>query len=157
LATWIRQNAALIAISLFLSLGFAWYVSQRPMDFRVYYHGAEGVFSDTRPVYGDRSGMGWPMHYRYPPLFLFLALPFTALSLPWAAAIWTFLRCVALILMTVTLWNRLGPARSKAGWLIPLLFAGPYVVEDIRYGNARAGHHRESLAALLRASARSAA
>jgi hypothetical protein len=137
LATWIRKNAAFLVISLLISLGFAWYVSREPMDFRVYYHGAEGVFSDTRPVYGERSGMGWPMHYRYPPLFLFLALPFTALSLPWAAAIWTFLRCIAFIVLIVALWNRLGSTRSKAAWLIPLLLAGPYVVEDIRYGNAQ--------------------
>ena len=137
LVTWTRSNTTLILISLFLSLGFAWYVSSRPMDFRVYYHGADGVFSDTRPVYGDKSGMGWPMHYRYPPLFLFLAYPFTLLPLPWAAALWTFLRCVMLIALMVALWNRLGPTTSKAAWLIPLLFAGPYVVEDLRYGNAQ--------------------
>src|SRR5688572_6259672 len=137
LVIWTRSNATLILISLFLSLGFAWYVSSRPMDFRVYYHGADGVFSDTRPVYGDKSGMGWPMHYRYPPLFLFLAYPFTLLPLPWAAALWTFLRSVMLIALMVALWNRLGPTTSKAAWLIPLLFAGPYVVEDIRYGNAQ--------------------
>src|SRR5688572_20097470 len=107
------------------------------MDFRVYYHGADGVFSGIRPVYGDRSGMGWPMHYRYPPLFLFLALPFTVLPLPWAAAIWTLLRCTALFLLIRALWNRLGPTTSRAAWLIPFLLAGPYVVEDFRYANAQ--------------------
>src|SRR5688572_26102590 len=107
------------------------------MDFRVYYYGAEGVFNDTRPVYGERSGMGWPMHYRYPPLFMLLAYPFTLLSLPWAAALWTFLRCVALTALIVALWNRLGPAASKAAWVVPLFFAGPYVVEDLRYANAQ--------------------
>jgi hypothetical protein len=107
------------------------------MDFRVYYYGAEGVFDGTRPVYGDRSGMGWPMHYRYPPLFLFLARPFTSLPLPWAAAVFTFLKASALVLLIHALWNRLGHTGSKSAWIIPLLFAGPYVVEDLRYGNAQ--------------------
>jgi hypothetical protein len=120
-----------------LTIGFAWYVAARPMDFRVYYHGIQGVFDGTRPVYGDRSGMGWPMHYRYPPLFLFIAAPFTLLSLPWAAAIWTALKCGALFLLIRALWQRLGPAPGLAAWLVPLLLAGPYVVEDLRYGNAQ--------------------
>lgn len=137
MVSWTRRNALLVLISLFISVGFAWYVSSRPMDFRVYYYGAEGVFNDTRPVYGERSGMGWPMHYRYPPLFMLLAYPFTLLSLPWAAALWTFLRCVALTALIVALWNRLGPAASKAAWVVPLFFAGPYVVEDLRYANAQ--------------------
>lgn len=107
------------------------------MDFRVYYHGTQGFFEGTRPVYGVKSGMGWPMHYRYPPLFLFLAAPFTLLSLPWAAAIWTALKCVTLFLLIRALWKRLGPAQGTAAWLVPLLLAGPYVVEDLRYGNAQ--------------------
>ena len=107
------------------------------MDFRVYYHGIQGVFDGTRPVYGEKSGMGWPMHYRYPPLFLFIAAPFTLLSLPLAAAIWTALKCGTLFLLIRALWKRLGPAHGLAPWLVPLLLAGPYVVEDLRYGNAQ--------------------
>jgi hypothetical protein len=107
------------------------------MDFRVYYYGAQGVFDDTRPVYGHHSGVGWPMHYRYPPLFLFIVRPLTALPLPWSSALFTFLKASALFLLIRALWNRLGPTRSKAAWIIPFLFAGPYVVEDFRYGNAQ--------------------
>jgi hypothetical protein len=124
-------------IIVLLSIGFAWYVSAHPMDFRVYYHGTQGVFDGSRPVYGEKSGMGWPMHYRYPPLFLFIAAPFTFLSLPWAAAVWTALKCGALFLLVRALWKRLGPAPGAAAWLVPLLLAGPYVVEDLRYGNAQ--------------------
>ena len=51
------------------------------MDFRVYHYGARGVFDGTRPVYGLTSGLGWPMHYRYPPLFLLLFAPLAALPL----------------------------------------------------------------------------
>ena len=131
-----RRNALIVAAAV-IAIGFAWYVSSNPMDFRVYYHGASGVFSGDRPVYGYKSGMGWPMHYRYPPLFLFFALPFTILPLPWAAAIWTLLRCAALFFLIYVLWNRLGPTGAKAAWLIPFLLAGPYVVEDFRYANAQ--------------------
>src|SRR4029453_8421194 len=95
-----------------LTIGFGVYVARQPMDFRVYYHGASGVFDGTRPVYGYKSGMGWPMHYRYPPPFLFLAWPFTCLSMAWAAGIWTILRCGSLILLIRALWKRLGPPTS---------------------------------------------
>src|SRR4029077_14982158 len=99
------------------------------MDLRVYYYGTQGVLNGTRPVFGQKSGMGWPMHYRYPPLFLFLAAPFTLFSLPCAAAIWTALKCGALLFLIRALWKRLRPASGTAAWLVPLLLAGPYVVE----------------------------
>jgi len=119
------------------------------MDFRVYYYGTEGVFDGTRPVYGANSGMGWPMHYRYPPPFLFLAAPFTFFSLPWAAALWTALKCGTLFLLIRALWKRLGPASNAAAWVVPLLLAGPYVVEDLRYGNAQSFIFAFTGAALL--------
>src|SRR5262245_53600694 len=56
LSRWWKIAIVLVAV------GFAWYVAQRPMDFRVYYYGAQGVLDGTRPVYGEYSGMGWPMH-----------------------------------------------------------------------------------------------
>ena len=146
----VRPRLCLLVVV--LSIGFAWYVSAHPMDFRVYYHGTTGVFDGTRPVYGLKSGMGWPMHYRYPPLFLFLAAPFTLLSLPWAAAAWTALKCVALFLLIRALWKRLGPSPGMAAWLVPLLLAGPYVVEDLRYGNAQGFIFALTGAALLLAS-----
>jgi hypothetical protein len=133
----VKQKHWIYLAAFALTIGFAWYVSQRPMDFRVYYYGAQGVFDGSRPVYGVKSGLGWPMHYRYPPLFLFFSAPLTILSLPWAAAVWTALRCLAIVLLIRALWRRLGPPTSRAAWLIPLLLAGPYVVEDIRYGNAQ--------------------
>src|SRR5688500_3938951 len=119
------------------------------MDFRVYYFGAEGVLDGTRPVYGQNSGLGWPMHYRYPPLFLLLAFPLTWLPLSWAAALWAIAKVGALSLLAVVLWGRLGPAVSARAWLIPLLLAGPYVVEDLRYGNAQSLVFALTAAALL--------
>jgi len=149
LVIWSPKKTALVLVSVLIALGFAWYVSRNPMDFRVYYHGAKGVFEGIRPVYGNYSGMGWPMHYRYPPLFLFLVRPFTALSLPGAAALFTLLKAASLFFLIRALWNRLGRTGSKVAWIIPLIIAGPYVIEDLRYGNAQGFIFVLTAAALL--------
>src|SRR5258705_2464029 len=86
-------SAGILAIG----LGFAYHVALYPMDFRVYHYGARGVFDGTRPMYGLTSGLGWPMHYRYPPLFLLLFAPFAALPLGWAAALWVVFKVLVLV------------------------------------------------------------
>src|SRR5262245_25157870 len=89
---------ALIVAGIVVVAGvFAYHVSQHPMDFRVYHYGARGVFDGTRPVYGPTSGLGWPMHYRYPPLFLLLFAPLAMLPLGLAAAIWVVAKIGILI------------------------------------------------------------
>jgi hypothetical protein len=114
-----------------IALGFAYYAAGHPMDFRVYYYGARGVFEGTRPVYGPASGLGWPMHYRYPPLFLLLFAPFALLPLAWGAAVWVGLKIAILErgLKPATTWS--------AAFVVPLLFITPYLVEEFRYGNAQ--------------------
>lgn len=107
------------------------------MDFRVYYYGVTGFFDGTRPMYGEASGMGWPMHYRYPPLFMLLFRPLTVLPIGAAAAVWISAKLGLLALLLAALVRRLPSGPRVAGWLVPLLFAGPYVVEDLRYGNAQ--------------------
>src|SRR5436853_1731318 len=67
------------------------------MDYRVYFYGASGVFGGTRPVYGLSSGLGWPMHYRYPPLFLLIFAPLAMLPLGWGAAVWVVLKVAVLV------------------------------------------------------------
>src|SRR6185503_17649526 len=52
-------------------------------------------------------------------------------------------------LLIRALWKRLGPASNAAAWLVPLLLAGPYVVEDLRYGNAQSFVFALTGAALL--------
>jgi hypothetical protein len=103
------------------------------MDFRVYYYGARGVFDGTRPVYGRASGLGWPMHYRYPPLFLLLFTPFALMPLGLSAALWVLLK-VAVLILLLRAMNRRWPTKA---WLVPALLAGPYVIQDFRYGNAQ--------------------
>src|SRR5205085_12201909 len=77
-------------------MGFVYYASGHPMDYRVYFYCARGVFVGTRPVYGLSSGLGWPMHYRYPPLFLLLFAPLAMLPLGLAAAVWVVAKIAVL-------------------------------------------------------------
>jgi hypothetical protein len=144
---------ALVAVIGF-ALAAAQYVSKRPMDFRVYYYGARGVADGSRPFYGPTSGMGWPMHYRYPPLFLILFSPIAQLPLGRGAAIWLLLKLVVLALLVPAMWQRFAPPHSRWGLIIPLLIAGPYVIEEFRYGNAQFFVFALTAVALLYAASR---
>src|SRR6266513_1524891 len=135
-----------------ISLGFAYYTSGHPMDFRVYHYGARGVFDGSRPVYGETSGLGWPMHYRYPPLFLLLFAPFAALPLGLAASVWVVLKVGVLIWLLGKFGDRRiipqltfegsfavnwGMMRLSPNFLVSFLFITPYLIEEFRYGNAQ--------------------
>ncbi len=120
------------AVGIVVTAAFAVYVSSHPLDFRVYHYGARGVFDGTRPVYGVNSGLGWPMHYRYPPVFLLLFAPFALFPLGFGAAVWLVLKVVILMALIRAMLHRgLKPAA------IGLLFIAPYLVEELRYGNAQ--------------------
>ena len=122
-----------IAAAIFVvTAAFGLYVSSHPMDFRVYHYGARGVFDGTRPVYGVNSGLGWPMHYRYPPLFLLLFTPFAFLPLGLGAAVWVALKIgVLAVLLSEMVKRGLKPA------IIGVVFIAPYLIEEFRYGNAQ--------------------
>jgi len=121
--------AALGAVG--IAAAFGYYLSGQPMDFRVYYYGAQGVFDGTRPVYGATSGLGWPMHYRYPPLFLLVFAPLTLVPLGLAAAIWVWAKLGVLLLLLQTMRERM-PIH-----VISFLLITPYLIEEFRYGNAQ--------------------
>jgi hypothetical protein len=146
-----RRNLLLIVLVPLALAALAYYCARHPADFRVYYFGAMGVFDGTRPMYGETSGIGWPMHYRYPPLFLFLITPFTLLPLAWASALWAVLKAFALAYLVFALWKQLGETRNRRAFVIPVLLGAPYVIEDLRYGNAQSFILVASGLALLRA------
>jgi len=108
------------------------------MDLRVYHFGARGVFEGTRPVYGPGSGLGWPMHYRYPPLFLLLFAPLAVLPLGWAAAIWVVLKVLVLAALLRS-WTRnvVAAGFRPRSVIVPFLLIAPYLIEEFRYGNAQ--------------------
>jgi hypothetical protein len=95
----------LVFLAIFAVVVLATHVYRQPMDFRVYHFGARGVFDGTRPVYGPTSGLGWPMHYRYPPLFLLLFAPFTLLPIGPAAVVWVILKAVVLMWLVREIWR----------------------------------------------------
>ena len=133
-----------------VSVVFAAYVAKHPMDFRVYHYGARGVFDGTRPVYGPSSGLGWPMHYRYPPLFLLLFAPLASLPLAWGAAVWVVMKIVVLAVLLKALHSP--PLRGGEYSFIliaPFLFIAPYLVEEFRYGNVQFFVFALAAAALL--------
>ena len=113
------------------------------MDFRVYYYGARGVFDGTQPVYGPTSGIGWPMHYRYPPLFLLLFAPLAMLPLGLAAALWVVAKIAVLLCLVPAIKKRatVGAVYDRplpgSAFLISGLFIAPYLIEEFRYGNAQ--------------------
>src|SRR5262249_25446134 len=135
-----KRSTAVLGIAA-VALVFAFYASRHPMDFRVYHYGARGVFEGTRPVYGPASGLGWPMHYRYPPLFLLLFAPFAVLPLSWSAAVWVLLKFAVLLWLIRELWKRKelwgGILPPSQNFFVPVLFLLPYVIEDFRYGNVQ--------------------
>jgi len=145
-----RKRVIVVGIVI-ATLALAYHVFKRPMDFRVYHYGARGVFDGTRPVYGISSGLGWPMHYRYPPLFLLLFAPFAMLPLGLAAAVWLIAKAVVLAWLISALWKRgLEPPTTYA-FCISALFILPYIIEDFRYGNAQFFIVALTVAALLTA------
>jgi len=138
------RNSDLKKALVFVGLGaiaaaLGYHVWSHPMDFRVYHYGARGVFDGTRPVYGLSSGLGWPMHYRYPPLFLLLFAPFAALPIGPAAAIWAMAKIVLLVWLLRAIWTSgLKHQRLEARhYVVPILFITPYLIEEFRYGNAQ--------------------
>ena len=143
-----RKGLAILGIA-GVAAAFAYYVSERPMDLRVYYYGARGVFDGTRPMYGVSSGLGWPMHYRYPPLFLLLFAPIAMLPLKVASAAWVAAKIAVLVWLILSMWRRglrVDSARcenadekdsSSLWYVVPILLITPYIVEEFRYGNAQ--------------------
>jgi hypothetical protein len=131
----------LFLLAIFAVVVLANHAYRQPMDFRVYHFGARGVFDGTRPVYGLASGLGWPMHYRYPPLFLLLFAPFTLLPIGPSAVVWFVLKVAVLVWLVKEIWTAYLSAaaeRLEVGLLLtPILLIAPYLIEEFRYGNAQ--------------------
>lgn len=122
---------------LVLVAAFSYLAAQRPVDFRVYHHAWREIFERHGPVYGPDSGLDWPMHFRYPPLFLLVFVPFGLLPYKTAAGVWAALKCGVLARLVPPLARRLEWPSGTRAWLVPILLAGPYLVQEFRYGNAQ--------------------
>jgi len=109
----------------------------RTIDFSVYYYEGRAFLEHNRPLYGPASGMGFPQHFRYPPLSLFAFLPFALLPLKTATAVWTAIKCVVLFFLVRALARRTEYPREKLWWLLPVMMSGAFLVQEFRWGNAQ--------------------
>jgi hypothetical protein len=106
-------------------------------DLRVYFETARSFFDQSGPMYGPNSVLGWPMIYRYPPLFLCLFRPLSILPLRAATGLWAALK-VSLLGPLVWLWSRrFPPARPFAALSIPTFLLLPYLVHELVLGNVQ--------------------
>ncbi len=131
--------------------GAGYLLGRHPVDFPVYYRSAENLLHGTGPLYGPKSGLGWPMYYRYPPVFLFIFLPMILLPLRWAASLWAVGKIAALLGLLRWLrqhagleqlplyegWEKIAAwlGRNWRAWMLTLLLAGTYLLVEFRYGN----------------------
>lgn len=122
----------MLFVAMAVPLGFQ--VWERPMDYRVYWYGANGFWDGSRPMYGETSGLGWPMHYRYPPLFLLLFTPIAKLGLSFGAVVWALGKLALMFFLAPVLWKVVGVHDRRTQWL-SILVAAPYLVQELRYGN----------------------
>lgn len=119
------------------ALALSYNASQFAIDLSVYHPIARYLFGEDGAIYGEPSGLPWPMWYRYPPLFLFLFWPISLLSFPQAAFVWTFGKCLALAAMALALVRRCPLSPTAAAWLGAAVLAGPYIYTEFRYANAQ--------------------
>ena len=120
-----------------LVAGLCYYAALHPVDFPVYHQATRAMLKGQGPLYGPQSGLGWPMHFRYPPLFLLLFIPFALLPLKLGAGAWAALKFVVLDRLVRALASQLGWPGGREAWLVPLVVSGPYLVQEFRYGNAQ--------------------
>jgi len=125
-----------LAIVLLVAMGCAWRPAQS-IDLRVYYDTGRSFFGHSGPMYGPTSGMGYPLVYRYPPLFLCLFRPLALLPLRTAIALWAALKVVALGLVIRGWYKRFAAGHLIYAFLISALLLVSYLVQDLRLGNVQ--------------------
>jgi Glycosyltransferase family 87 len=120
-----------------LAVGLVCALDLRAYDFRVYYWAARNFFIESGPMYGPNRMFGWPMVYRYPPLFLCVFRPLALLPLRAAAGVWAALQVFLLGWFLRSWYRRYPPARLAATFWIPALLLLPYLAKMLEGGNVQ--------------------
>jgi hypothetical protein len=129
-----------ISLSLLFALAAGAVCALRPLkavDLHVYHAAARSFFLLSGPMYGPSQEFGWPLIYRYPPLFLCLFRPLAFLPLSAVAGIWAGLE-VLLLGPLVLIWcrrytpSRFGPALCLSAFLLL-----PYLLYSLQAGNVQ--------------------
>jgi len=111
--------------------------AQKAMDFHCYHAAARSYFRQAGPMYGPNQEFGWPMLYRYPPLFLCLFRPFASLPLGVAQGIWVAFECLLLGPLLLLWYRRYPPARLGPALAISALLLVPYLLYELQVGNVQ--------------------
>jgi glycosyl transferase family 87 len=126
----------------------------RNIDFRVYWYGARAFAANSAPLYGPQSGLGFPLHYRYPPVTYLLIEPVRWLPLRWSGFLWvtgSWVACGAAVTLAVRT-ARLRFTGTAVAAASAYLIA--YAVLAIRAGNVQPYVIAMIFAALLLAESR---
>ncbi|MGD0697212.1 MAG: glycosyltransferase family 87 protein [Terriglobia bacterium] len=129
-----------IAVSLLLAVAAGAVCALRPLkavDLHVYHTAAVSYFLQSGPMYGPNHEFGWPMLYRYPPLFLCLFRPFASLPLSVAAGMWAALKVLFLGPLAVMWYRRYPPSRLGPALGISALLLLPYLLYELQVGNVQ--------------------
>jgi hypothetical protein len=130
------RTAKLVWFGSVLAAGLVCALHIQGGDFRVYYWAARSFFLDSGPMYGPNRMLGWPMLYRYPPLFLYLFRPLALLPLRAAAGAWAALQVFLLGWFLRAWYQRHPPARFATAIWIPALLL-PYLAKMLKGGNVQ--------------------
>jgi hypothetical protein len=129
-----------IVFSLIFGLASGAVCALRPLkavDLHVYHAAARSFFLLSGPMYGPNQEFGWPMTYRYPPLFLCLFRPFASLPLNVVVGIWAALKVLLLGPLVLIWYRRYPPSRfGPALWISALLLL-PYLLYELQVGNVQ--------------------
>ena len=109
----------------------------KAVDFHAYHAAARSFFLFSGPMYGPNQEFGWPMLYRYPPLFLCLFRPLASIPLNVAAGIWAALKVLFLGPLVWTWYRRYPPSRFGPALGISALLLLPYLLYDLQVGNVQ--------------------
>jgi len=129
-----------IIVSVAFALAAGTVCALRPLkavDLHVYHAAARSFFLYGGPMYGANREFGWPMIYRYPPLFLCLFRPLATVPLKVAVGIWAALK-VLFLGPLVRLWYRRNPpSRMVPALAISALLLVPYLLYELQVGNVQ--------------------
>ena len=129
----------------------------KAVDLHVYHAAARSFFLQSGPMYGPNEEFGWPMFYRYPPLFLCLFRPFASLPLWTVVGIWAAVKVLLLGPLIWVFYQYYPPSRfGLACWTAALLFL-PYLAYELQVGNVQFFLVEMVCAALLLSNQRSVA
>lgn len=129
-----KHRLILYGSLLVIALGSSMFLT-RNIDFAVYWYGSGSLFRASRPLYGPQSGLGFPMHYRYPPITYPLLWPLSRMPLYWAGFIWTFGAWMAAT-AAVVLSIRVAELRfSVKAVILASAYTLAYIVLSVRSGN----------------------